>query len=57
MPVLESSLDTRADAFVRNRADMEEALEELRGLLDEAAEGGGPEAAARLASRLSLIHI
>ncbi|TNF88059.1 MAG: acyl-CoA carboxylase subunit beta [Gammaproteobacteria bacterium] len=51
MPVLGSSLDTRGEAFARNRADMEEALEELRALLDEAAEGGGPEAAARLASR------
>ncbi len=51
MPVLESSLDTRADAFVRNMADMQEVLTEIQALLDEAAEGGGPEAAARLASR------
>ncbi|HEY5678518.1 MAG TPA: carboxyl transferase domain-containing protein [Pseudomonadales bacterium] len=51
MPVLESSLDTRAEAFVRNKADMQQALEEFRALLDEAAEGGGAEAAARLASR------
>ena len=51
MPVLETKLDTRDDAFQRNRQDMLEALEEIQALLDEAAQGGGPEARARLAAR------
>ena len=49
MPVLESKLDTRSEAFQRNRADMLEALAEIQALLDDAAEGGGAEARARLA--------
>ncbi len=51
MPVLESKLDVRGEAYRTNRADMLEALEEIQALLDQAAEGGGPEARARLASR------
>ncbi|MCY4564525.1 MAG: acyl-CoA carboxylase subunit beta, partial [Gammaproteobacteria bacterium] len=51
MPVLESKLDVRGEAYQRNRADMLETLDEIQALLDQAAEGGGPEAAARLASR------
>lgn len=51
MPVLQSTLDVRAEAFQQNRSDMQEALEVLDGLQAEAAEGGGPEAMARLASR------
>jgi acetyl-CoA carboxylase carboxyltransferase component len=51
MPVLQSTLDVRSEAFQQNRSDMQEALEVLDGLQAEAAEGGGPEAMARLASR------
>ena len=51
MPVLETKLNARDDAFQRNRRDMLEALEEIQSLLDEVAQGGGPEARARLAAR------
>ncbi len=51
MPVLESKLDPRDERFVENKSDMLETLVEIQALLDEAAEGGGPEAMARLASR------
>ncbi|MEM7077080.1 MAG: acyl-CoA carboxylase subunit beta [Pseudomonadota bacterium] len=51
MPVLESKLDTRAETFVQNKADMVEELEMLQKLLDEAAEGGGEEAITRLAKQ------
>jgi len=50
-PPLESSLDTGTAAFAQNRADMEEHLAVIEGLLDEAATGGGPESTARLRSR------
>ena len=51
MPVLESQLDVRDAAYRTNRADLLEALDEIQALLGQAAEGGGPEARARLASR------
>ena len=51
MPALESSLDASSEAFEKNRADMQDLLETMNGLLAEAAEGGGPEATARLRSR------
>ena len=51
MPILESKLDARDEIFQRNRADMYETLDEIQALLDEAAQGGGPEAMERLASR------
>jgi len=51
MPALESSLDVRSEAFEKNRADMQDLLETMNGLLAEAAEGGGPEATARIRSR------
>lgn len=51
MPVLESKLDTSEPTFARNSADMHEMLALIQGLLDEAAEGGGPEARERLAAR------
>jgi acetyl-CoA carboxylase carboxyltransferase component len=51
MPVLQSTLDVRSEAFQQNRDDMQEALDVLDGLQAEAAQGGGPEAMARLASR------
>ena len=49
MPVLDTRLDTRDAAFQQNKAKMLETLDEIQALLDEAAKGGGPEAAARLA--------
>lgn len=51
MPVLESTLDTRSTAFEQNRSDMLDMLDVLEDLQGQAAEGGGPEAMARLASR------
>ena len=51
MPALESSLDASSEAFENNRADMQDLLETMNGLLAEAAEGGGLEATARLRSR------
>jgi acetyl-CoA carboxylase carboxyltransferase component len=51
MPVLESRLDTRAEGYQTNRADMLELLGVMEGLLAEAARGGGEEATARLRSR------
>lgn len=51
MPILESKLDTRDEVFQRNKADMEASLDEIQALLDEAAQGGGPEAMERLAAR------
>ena len=50
-PPLQSSLDTSTAAFAQNRADMEEHLAVIEGLLDEADAGGGPESTARLRSR------
>ena len=50
-PPLPSSLDTGAEAFARNRADMLEHLEVIDELLDEAEAGGGPEAMDRMRSR------
>ena len=51
MPALESNLDVSSEAFEKNRADMQDLLETMNSLLAEAAEGGGPEATARLRSR------
>ena len=51
MPVLDTKLDVKDEAFQHNRRDMLEALKEIQALLDEAAQGGGPEAGARLAAR------
>ena len=51
MAVLESKLDTRAEVFQQNKADMLETLDGLQELYDEAARGGGEEAMQRLASR------
>ena len=51
MPALETSLDVRSEAFEKNRADMHDLLNIMNGLLAEAAEGGGPEAMARLRSQ------
>ncbi|MBI3676257.1 MAG: acyl-CoA carboxylase subunit beta [Proteobacteria bacterium] len=54
MPVLESRLDTRAEAYQRNRADMLEMLTVVEGLLQEASRGGGEAAVARLRSRAKM---
>ena len=54
MPALESNLDVSSEAFEKNRADMQDLLETMNGLLAEAAEGGGPEAPTRLRSRNKL---
>lgn len=51
MPVLESKLDTRSEVFQQNLTDMHERLNQLQELYDEAAQGGGEEAMARLKSR------
>ncbi|XOV86491.1 MAG: acyl-CoA carboxylase subunit beta [Pseudomonadota bacterium] len=51
MPILDSKIDTRAETFQRNRAEMLEMLAMLEGLLQEASEGGGEEAMTRLRSR------
>lgn len=51
MPILTSHLDTAAEEFTRNRADMLEALAELDGINQRAAAGGGDAATARLRSR------
>ena len=50
-PPLPSALDTGTAAFAQNRADMEEHLAVIEGLLDEADAGGGPESTARRRSR------
>ncbi|MDH4147248.1 MAG: acyl-CoA carboxylase subunit beta [Acidimicrobiia bacterium] len=51
MRALASRLDTRSEAFRRNRADMLEQIAELDRLHREAAAGGGPKAFERLAER------
>ena len=54
MPVLESKLDTRSDAYQGNRADMLEMLGVADALLEEAAQGGGEEAIKRLRRAMEL---
>ena len=51
MPVLDSKLDTRSEIFQQNKSDMYEMLGHLDELLEEASQGGGEEAVARLRSR------
>jgi len=51
MPVLASTLDTRSEQFQQNRSDMMKMLDLVEDLLEEASEGGGAEAIARLRSR------
>ncbi|MBK8765653.1 MAG: acyl-CoA carboxylase subunit beta [Burkholderiaceae bacterium] len=51
MPVIETKLDLRSDAFSQNRSQMLETLEELDKLLAQAARGGGEETLARLRAR------
>ena len=56
MPVLESKLDTRSEVFQQNLSDMHERLDQLQELYDEAAQGGGEEAMARLKSTRQNAH-
>lgn len=51
MPILESRLDTRSEAFQQNKADMLEMLATIDDLLTEASRGGGAEAMERLRAR------
>ncbi|HAK53276.1 MAG TPA: acetyl-CoA carboxylase carboxyltransferase subunit [Gammaproteobacteria bacterium] len=51
MSVIKSRLNTRSDEYLRNREEMLEELEYIATLHDEAAQGGGEEAMARLRSR------
>ena len=51
MAVLDTSLDMSSEAFLRNRADMDEMIATFDQLQQEASDGGGPEAMARLQSR------
>ena len=51
MAVLQSYVDTRADWFHKNRADMLEQLAVIDELQQEAAAGGGPAAMDRMRSR------
>ena len=50
-PVLPSTIDVGGEAFRGNRADVQERLSVIDGLLDEAAAGGGPAAMDRMRSR------
>ena len=50
-PVLPTAVDTAAEAFGKNRADLLDQLVEIEELLDEAEAGGGPAAMERLRSR------
>jgi len=49
--VLNSTLDTKSEQFVRNRADMLEQLAEIDALNQQAAAGGGERSMERLRSR------
>ena len=51
MPVIETKLDLRSEAFSQNRSQMLETLDELDKLLAQAARGGGEETLARLRAR------
>ncbi|MED5582501.1 MAG: carboxyl transferase domain-containing protein [Pseudomonadota bacterium] len=51
MPILNSKLDKKDSVFQQNKSDMLETLDELQGLYDQAAQGGGEEAVSRLRAR------
>jgi acetyl-CoA carboxylase carboxyltransferase component len=51
MQIIKSKLDTRSEDYLRNREDMLAKLDEINGLLEEVARGGGKEAMDRLRSR------
>jgi acetyl-CoA carboxylase carboxyltransferase component len=50
-PVIPTALDTRSEQYRTNREQVQAMLDEIDGLLDQAAAGGGPKAFARLAER------
>jgi acetyl-CoA carboxylase carboxyltransferase component len=50
-PVIPTALDTRSEQYRTNRQQVQAMLDEIDGLLDQAAAGGGPKAFARLAER------
>ncbi len=54
MPVLDTKVDTRSEAYQQNRADMLEMLATIEELHEEVAQGGGEEAMNRLRSREKL---
>ena len=54
MQIIKSKLDTRSADYQRNREDMLAKLDEINGLLEEVARGGGEEAMDRLRSRNKL---
>ena len=51
MQALRSNVDVRSEQFRKNRADILEQIEQVNGLLEQVAGGGGPEAMNRLRSR------
>src|SRR5947208_7975235 len=51
MQTLASRLDTSSDQFCRNREEMLELIAEMETLLEQATQGGGPEATERLRKR------
>jgi acetyl-CoA carboxylase carboxyltransferase component len=51
MPTLTTRLDTAADEFVQNRTDMLESIDEVEGILERAAAGGGEASMERLRKR------
>ncbi len=54
MQTIISKLDTRSEDYLKNRGDMLEMVDEINGLLEEVARGGGEEAMNRLRSRNKL---
>lgn len=54
MQTIKSKLDTRSEDYLKNREDMLAMLDEINGLLEEVARGGGEEAMNRLRSRNKL---
>lgn len=54
MQTIRSQLDTRSEAYKKNREDMIEMLEYMDELFEEVTEGGGEEAMERLRSRNKL---
>jgi acetyl-CoA carboxylase carboxyltransferase component len=51
MPALTTRLDPAADQFVQNRAEMLEAIDQVEGILERAAAGGGEASMERLRKR------
>jgi acetyl-CoA carboxylase carboxyltransferase component len=51
MPALTTRLDPAADQFVQNRAEMLDSIEQIEGILERAAAGGGAASMERLRKR------